>query len=253
MAAIAAAGRAGILACVLRVRQVQSGTDPAIAAFGRLQREVYFDAQQLIPGEFIPRLLEARGGPRRNFLLVAEEDGAVLGGALFHYLAEAHSGFSSFMGVSGGARGRGIARKLHEARFDVLDAAASRPVPGVFIDVVAPERVAPKHLDAERRFGYEPSHRRKVFQALGFRKVDIRYEQPVGGPGGGPLTTMDLLFCPRAPQTEQIPTRLVLETMRAYWKPWLGAERAEREVAKLRARAGGETLVLVPADAAIET
>jgi GNAT superfamily N-acetyltransferase len=233
---------------VLRIRQVRSTADPAIAEFGRLQRDVYFDAQHLIPGEFIPRLLEARGGARHDFLLVAEEEGVLLGGTLFHYLAAAHSGFSSFMGVAAAARGRGIARQLHAARFEVLDAAAERPVPGIFIDVTAPERVASEKIEAERRFGYEPSDRRKVFQALGFRKVDVRYEQPVGGPGGGPLTTLDLLFCPRDAETARIPTSLVLETMRAYWTPWLGSERAEREVAKLRSRAGGESLALVPAN-----
>jgi hypothetical protein len=28
--------------------------------------------------------------------------------------------------------------------------------------------------------------------------VDIRYEQPVGGPNGGPVTILDLLFCPHS-------------------------------------------------------
>lgn len=87
---------------------------------------------------------------------------------------------------------------------------------------------------------------------------------------GSPVTNLDLLYCPREP-AETVPTErvletegaslqkaseialpytslsLVLETMRAYWTPWLGASRAKREVEKLRRRAGGEVLRLLPA------
>lgn len=231
---------------MLEVRQVTSPLDPAIGKFGQLQRRVYFEPDMLIPPGVIRAMVSVPLAARGNFLVVAEEGGEVLGGTLFHYMARPNTGFSSFMGVAPEARGRGLARRLHEARFAVLDAAAKGRVNGVFIDVVAPERMSAAELEAERRVGSDPVQRRRVFQALGFRKVDLRYEQPVGGPGGGPVTNLDLLYCPREP-AETVATGLVLETLRAYWTPWLGPSRARREVEKLRQRAGGDVLRLLPA------
>lgn len=231
---------------MLQIRQVTSPLDPAIGKFGQLQRRVYFEPEMLIPPGVIRAMIGVRMAGRGNFLVLAEEDGEVLGGTLFHYLARPNTGFSSFMGVAQEARGRGIARKLHEARFALLDAAAGGRVRGVFIDVVAPERMSQEELEAERRVGSDPLQRRRVFQALGFRKVDIRYEQPVGGPGGGPVTKLDLLYCPREP-ADTVATELVLQTLLAYWSPWLGPARARREVEKLRQRAEGEVLgLLIP-------
>jgi hypothetical protein len=109
----------------------------------------------------------------------------------------------------------------------------------VFIDVVNPTRMTARQLDRERHVGSDPYARRRVFERLGFRQVDIRYEQPVGGPDGGPVTDLDLLFCPHQP-ADSVPTRLVVATMRAYWTPWLG-ESVDRHVAELERRARGRT------------
>jgi GNAT superfamily N-acetyltransferase len=225
----------------MRVREVTDARDPAIAAFGRMQTAAYFAPETLIPAQYIPSMLSGPTGARRNFLIVAdEEDGRVIGGALFHYLAEAGSAFSSFLGVAAEFRGRGVARVLHEERFRVLDRAAGAKVPGVFIDVVNPVRM---NRDELRRDA-DPWGRRTAFERLGFRQVDIRYEQPVGGPNGGPVTILDLLFCPHEP-ADTVPTKLVVDTMRAYWSPWL-RESAERHARELERRAGGaEVLRLI--------
>lgn len=231
---------------MIQIRQITNPLDPAIGKFGKLQRQVYFEADMLIPPTVIRAILGLGVAGRSNFLVVAEEAGEVLGGTFFHYLKQPNSGFSSFMGIAVQARGQGITRKLHQARFEVLDKAAGGAVNGIFIDVVDPERMSAEELEEERQVNSDPVHRRQAFQALGFRKVNLRYEQPVGGPGGGPVTNMDLLYCPRQPG-DSIPTALVLETMQAYWSPWLGASRAKREVDKLRKRAGGEALALLSA------
>lgn len=249
------------------VRQVTSPLDPAIGAFGRLQRQVYFESEMLIPPTIIRAMLGVPMTGRGNFLVLAEQDGEVIGGTFFHYMRRPNTGFSSFMGIAQSSRGQGVARKLHQARFAVLDEAAGGKTEGVFIDVVAPERLTPKEIADEHKVGSDPVHRRQVFAALGFRRVDIRYEQPVGGPPppsrppspngerveaddlnrmGWPVTNMDLLYCPRQP-AETVPTERVLGTMRAYWTPWLGVGRAEREAEKLRERAGGAELRLLPA------
>jgi GNAT superfamily N-acetyltransferase len=222
------------------LREVRDPNDPAIAAFGSMQRAAYFAPETLIPAEYIPLMLGGSGEAfsRHNHLVVAESGGQVVGGTLFHWLASPRVGFSSFMGIDRAFRRRGIARRLHEERFRILDRDAGGRAPGVFIDVVNPTRLSPEELERERRAGSDPWERRRVFEHLGFRQVGLRYEQPVGGPGGGPVTTLDLLFCPRDP-TDSIPTALVVSTMRAYWEGWLGDARAERSAAELGARAGG--------------
>ena len=228
----------------LVVREVTDPHDPAIAGFGRMQRAAYFAPETLIPAEYVPQMLGGSGqtGSRRNFLIVAEIDGQVVGGTLFHWLAEAGSGFSSFMGVDQQLRRRGIARRMHEERFRVLDRAAGGRAPGVFIDVVNPSRMSPRELDRERRAGSEPWDRRRAFARLGFGQVDIRYEQPVGGPNGGPVTILDLLYCPHEP-AESVSTSLVVATMQAYWSPWLGQTAARRHARELESRAEGRTML----------
>lgn len=223
------------------LRRVTDPQDPALAAFGRLQEAVYFEPEMLIPARYIAQMLGQQGGARQNFLLVAEEGGQLLGGTLFHYLPAARSAFSSFLGVGRAARGRGVARALHEERMRLLAQAAGHPV-GVFIDVASPQRLSERERAREVAVGMDPRQRRAVFQALGFRTVDLPYAQPVGGEHGGPLTTLDLLYCPPLP-AERVAVQLVADTMRAYWTPWLGAARAEREAAQLAEAAGGRAEV----------
>ena len=233
----------------MRLRQVSDPLDPAIAAFGKLQEGAYFEPDMLIPARYIgpmlgEQVLGAAGG-RRNFLLVAEgEDGALLGGTLFHFLAPPEIGFSSFMAVERASRGQGVARRLHEGRFRLLDEAAGGGVPGVFIDVVNPARLSGEEFAREQAVGSDPFARRRAFARLGFLQLDVRYEQPLGGPNGGPVTSMDLLFCPHVPwHPSGLPTQLVADTMRAYWTPWMGPERAASYAAELAARANGRAEV----------
>lgn len=226
--------RACRASAVISIREVTDPDDPGLKAFGKLQRAVYFEPDALIPGEWLGRMLEFGSEERHNFVLLAESDSTVVGGTVFHYLAEPNSGFSSFMGVALEARGQGVARQLHDARWSVLR--GQGPVEGVFIDVVNPTRLSEKELAREKAVGSDPWIRRRVFAHLGFRQVDIRYEQPVGGPNGGPVTNLDLLVCPPVP-AETVPTDLVVNTMLAYWQPWLGDQRARRHANELRRRA----------------
>jgi GNAT superfamily N-acetyltransferase len=221
-----------------RIREVTDPHDAAIAGFGLMQAAAYYAPESLIPASYVPRMLEGDTGSRRNFLLVAEDDQrGVIGGALFHWLAEAGTGFSSFLGVDRAFRGRGVARAIHAERFRVLDRAAGGHAAGVFIDVVNPTRLSAKDAERERRVGSDPWGRRAAFERLGFRQVDIRYEQPVGGPNAGPVTNLDLLYCPHEP-AEVVATSLVVATMRAYWSPWLG-QAADHHAAVLQSRAHG--------------
>jgi GNAT superfamily N-acetyltransferase len=226
----------------MEIRRITNPIDPAVTAFVNMQNSVYFDPDALIPAGAIRMMLSIPMTGRRNFLIVVEENGKLLGGVIFHYLKKPNVGFSSFMGTSLEARGKGLGRKLHEARFAALDEAAGGKVEGVFLDSVAPERLTQEELGAERRVGSDPVVRRDVFQHLGFRKVAIRYEQPVGGSDGGPVTNMDLLFCPRE-SVDAIPTNLVVETMQGYWLPWLGPMAARHHAKMLKRWANGEKML----------
>ncbi len=217
-----------------------SPIDPAISAFVALQNTVYYEPDALIPGGAIRMMLSVPMVNRANVLLVAEEGDTLLGGVIFHYLKKPNVGFSSFMGTSLEARGKGVGRKLHEARFATLDEIAGKRVEGVFLDSVAPERLTAEELEAERRVNSDPVARRDIFQHLGFRKVTIRYEQPIGGPNGGPVTNMDLLFCARERVTT-IPTDLVIATMQSYWLPWLGPIAAKHHAKVLKSWANGQS------------
>lgn len=224
----------------MEIRRVTSPVDPAIGAFVKLQNSVYYEPDALIPGGAIRMMLSVPMVKRANVLLVAEEGDTLLGGVIFHYLQKPNVGFSSFMGTSLEARGKGVGRKLHEARFATLDEIAGKKVEGVFLDSVAPERLTEEEFEAEHKVHSDPVARRNVFQHLGFRKVVIRYEQPIGGPNGGPVTNMDLLFCPREPR-DTIPTELVVSTMQAYWMPWLGPIAAKHHAKVLRGWANGQS------------
>ena len=227
------------------LRRITTANDPAIASFGALQERTYFEPDMLIPASIIGQMLEWSNRDRENVLLVLEDSGRVVAGTLFHFLRKTNVGFSSYLAVDQDFRGQGLARKLHQARFAVLDEIAGEMVKGLFIDVVNPNRLSSEELELEHGVGSDPSTRLKAFSSLGFKRVDVRYEQPVGGENGGAVTNMDLLFCPREALTF-IPTKLVVETMRTYWTPWLGAKMALLESKKLEARANAETIALLP-------
>lgn len=227
------------------IRRVADPRDPALAAFGSLQERTFADPELLIPPEVLPGMLARRSTQRRNYMLVAEQGEVVVGGAIFHYFPGVNTGFSSFLAVAPEVRGQGVARRLHEARFALLDEEAGRSVAGLFIDVLAPERMSPAEVAAEQAVGADPLLRRRIFDRLGFRKVDVAYYQPPDEPGAEPITTMDLLCCPRTP-AEWVAAELVAATMHAYWTPWLGREAADTHAAQLRRRCGGDRVRLLP-------
>ncbi|WP_161883379.1 GNAT family N-acetyltransferase [Deinococcus alpinitundrae] len=228
-------------------RRVTDPSDPALSAFGRIQEASYYAPDMLIPAEYFGQMIAQTGRDqasdgRENVILVAENGGEVIGGTLFHLLPSG-AGFSSFMGVAQSARGTGAASALHVARMQIIREAG---LAGVFADAVHVETLSAADLAAEVRVGSDPQLRRVKLGALGFRTVDIPYWQPVGGPDGGPLMDLDLLYCPLTP-ADRVPLQLVSETMRAYWQSWLGTERARREAEALAGRSGADPVALLPA------
>ena len=228
----------------LELRRITDPTDPAIALFGALQEATYFEPEMLIPASFIGQMLQWSDSSRSNHLIVLEDQRRVVAGTLFHYLAKQKIGFSSYLAVAPAQRGQGLARQLHEARAALLEEISGGSYHGVLIDVVNPTRLSAHELELERSVGSDPVNRLRVFSSLGFKRVDVRYEQPVGGENGGPVTNMDLLLCPRE-LVESVSTALIVAAMLTFWTPWLGLKTAQAAAKALEARAGGSELALI--------
>ncbi|WP_261663194.1 GNAT family N-acetyltransferase [Deinococcus sp. Marseille-Q6407] len=227
----------------ITVRRITDPNDPALDAFAQVQQSSYYAPDTLIPPQMFPELVAGRGAGRLDRLLVVQNAGGeVLGGTLYHLLPGA--GFNSFMGVAAPARGLGVGRALHRA--SLADAAAHGRA-GMFADSVYAARQSPAERAAEQRTGTDAQQRRQALHALGLRAVDLAYWQPVGGPDGGPIQDLDLLYAPPDPQQSTVALALVLEVLGAYWHGWLGEKRTAAELAGLRARAGGDELALLPA------
>ncbi|GAA5437759.1 GNAT family N-acetyltransferase [Deinococcus aquaticus] len=238
-----------------QLRHVTDPGDPAIAAFGRVQEASYYAPDMLIPPEVFGHLITRRDPVREDRLLVAQTaDGEVLGGTLYALLPlpgdVRGAVFNSFMAVTRAARGLGVGRALHRA---TLDGARQAGLRGVFADSVHPSRQDAADRAAEAATGVDPAARRAALHALGLRTVDLPYWQPVGGPDGGPLTDLDLLYHPldpdemnpdemspdeMSPDDRSVPLALVTGVLRAYWTGWLGGERAQAEAQALAGRAG---------------
>lgn len=221
------------------LRHVTDPRDPAIAAFGRVQQASYYAPDMLIPPEVFAHLVTRRTPGREDRLLVAQTpEGEVLGGTLYALLPLPGSlrgaGFNSFMAVTRAARGLGVGRAVHDETLRVVRDAG---LAGMFADSVHPTRQNAEDRAAEAATGVDPAGRRAALHALGLRTVDLPYWQPVGGPDGGPLTDLDLLFQPARP-AQTVPLALVTGTLRAYWSGWLGAGRAQAEAQALADRAG---------------
>ncbi len=229
---------------LLELRHITDPLDPAIASFGALQEATYFDAEMLIPASIIGQMLTWSDSSRSNHLIVIEDAGRVVAGTLFHYLATPRIGFSSYLAVAPAQRGQGLARRLHDARAALLEEISNGACQGVLIDVVNPTRLSADERELERGVGSDPVNRLQVFSSLGFKRVDVRYEQPVGGEDGGPVTNMDLLFCPRD-AVDGVPTALIVAAMLEFWTPWLGVKTAQAAAKALETRAGGGELALI--------
>ncbi|WP_019010675.1 N-acetyltransferase [Deinococcus aquatilis] len=213
------------------VRRVTDPTDPALPAFGRVQDESYYDPDSLMPPQMFPRLVS---GPRNRVLVAEDSGGQVLGGTVFHLMEGA--GFTSFTGVARQAQGRGVGWALHAAKLEEVRAAG---LAGIFADSVFGGRQDEADRKAEAEAGSSATARRAALHAWGLRTVDIPYWQPVGGPNGGPLTDLDLLYQP-LDGSDTVSLTLVTQTLQTYWNGWLGQKRAAQEAQALADRAHAE-------------
>src|SRR5207248_10630127 len=130
-------------------------------------------------------------------VLVAEDEGRLIGGSVFSYVPASSCGFSEYLVLEDSRRRQGLGRKLFNARRAILDESANRyrevRCRGIFSEVDSPERTLPELLAADIM---DPHARLRIFGHLGFRRVDAQYVQPPLGPGKQAVDYLDLLFAP---------------------------------------------------------
>jgi GNAT superfamily N-acetyltransferase len=239
-----------------RLRQIESPADADLADLSALMNATFPDPNTVLGLDRMQEFLAANrpGAARRFCVLVATDpgsDGAVIGGSVFSYVTRANCGFSEYMLVSGRVRGTGIGRLLFDARKDVLDSEARRlgheACHGVFIEVDHPDRVPADLAAMEAETALEGWARLRLFDHLGFRRVDVPYVQPPLAPDKQPIDYMDLLFAPwqaQAAANARIPSGWLVDTLEAIWSAWTPATAVEH-LQRLRQRIPAESVPLV--------
>jgi GNAT superfamily N-acetyltransferase len=239
------------------LKQIESPDDPDLARLSELMDVTFADPNIVLGVDRMREFLAANrpGAARRFFVLVATDpvrDGAVVGGSVFSYVARSRCGFSEYIVVDRPVRGAGLGRLLFDARKEVLDGEARREgrggCRGLFIEADNPLRLPADLAAIERETAMEALERLRLFDHLGFRRVDAPYVQPPLASDKQPIDYLDLLFAPwHSAATARIPTQWVLDTLAAIWSAWaptLAADHLER----LRSRISSEDVALLPTD-----
>lgn len=231
--------------------------DPRLAALASLLQRTFSDPNSVLGLDRLQEFLAAdpHAMGRSFHVLVGEDDnGRVIGGSVFSYVPRANCGFSEYLVLEPEARGRGVGRMLFDRRRQILDdLAARRPAAtsgalgcnGLFIEVDSPERSPPDMLAAERESAMDVHQRLRVFDHLGFRRVDLAYVQPPLGPNKAAVTYLDLLFAPwHTAAASAIPVAWIVETLEPIWRAWTASSsETDAYLSRLRDRFRAASLV----------
>jgi GNAT superfamily N-acetyltransferase len=244
----------------MHVKQINSPDDPDLADLSALMDITFPDPNSVLGLDRMREFLAANrpGASRRFCILVATDPrraGAVVGGSVFSHVVRSNCGFSEYILADPAARGRGLGRQLFEARKEILDTEARRlghdACWGVFIEVDNPERLPAHFAAAERETALDSWARLRLFDHLGFRRVEVPYVQPPLAPDKQAVDYMDLLFAPWHPAavaSARIPAGWIFETLEAVWSAWTAStETAALYLANLRPRVRGAEVALLPA------
>ena len=176
--------------------------DPAVTALSELLERTLADPDTLLGSANVREFLTESNPERVFFVLVARRGDTVVGGSVFSYVIASNCGFSEYIVTGAEERGTGLGRRLFDARKAVLDARARMyghdACSGLFIEVDSPARTPTALLDAERTSALDAWERLRIFDHLGFRRVEVQYVQPPLAPGKHAVEYLDLLFAPWA-------------------------------------------------------
>jgi GNAT superfamily N-acetyltransferase len=244
----------------IAIRRLVDPDDPALGDFSELLHATFADPDTVLELERMQAFLARAQPPQqpphsdgeRVFsIIVAEHDGAVLGGALFSYVPATNCGFSEYLVARKAQHGHGLGRRLFDARRAILDAQARQAgqtaCRGVFIEADNPGRTPPGVLAQERQTAMDAVMRLRMFAHFGFWRVDMAYVQPPLGQGKEPVTYLDLLFAPwseAVQSTRRVPVAWVLGTLGPVWASW-APERVQADLSVLREQLGQQPLRLI--------
>jgi hypothetical protein len=219
----------------LTLREITAPDDPHLAGLSRLMERVFADPNTVLGLDRLAAFLSADPQPsRRHFHVLAALDGSdhVVGGSVFSYVPRSNCGFSEYIVSDASMRGVGLGRRLFDRRKAILDADArergQQRCRGLFIEADDPERTPEAFVVAERHTALDPSERLRLFDHLGFLRVDVPYVQPPLAPGKQPIDYLDLLFAPWQPgaaDQRRMPAAWIFDTLAPVWSAWSPATR----------------------------
>ena len=230
--------------------EITDAADPRLPRLAALLSRTFPDPNTVLGLERIQEFLQANraDGARRFCVLVAEHNASIVGATIFSYVTGSNCGFSEYIVVDPAHRGLGLGRQLFDARKAVLDAEALRRgtarCHGVFIEVDSPTRTPPDLAQAERETAVDAWQRLRIFDHLGFRRVEVPYVQPPLAPDKQAIDYLDLLFAPWASDSWWIPSEWVFDTVEAIWSAW-SPRTCASHLARLRSAVRGRRVALL--------
>ena len=232
------------------MKEITDPADPRLPGLAALLSGTFADPNTVLGLDRIREFLQANpaDGPRRFCVLVAEHNASLVGATIFSYVVRSNCGFSEYIVVDPAHRGRRLGRRLFDARRAVLDAEALRrghhACHGVFIEVDSPTRTPPELAKAERQTALDVWQRLRIFDHLGFRRVDVPYVQPPLAADKHAIDYLDLLFAPWASEPHRIPSEWVFDTLEAIWSAW-SPRTCASHLARLRSAVPGPHVALL--------
>jgi GNAT superfamily N-acetyltransferase len=240
-----------------QLKEIDRPDDPHLAMVYELMSATLADPNIVLGLDRMQEFLLANraNGPRRFCVLAAipaETPGVVTGATIFSYVASSNCGFSEYIVAAKEARGAGVGRLLFDGRKAVLDAEARQRgagrCRGLFIEVEHPDRTPAEFVAAEQESALDPWERWRLFDHLGFWRVDVPYVQPPLAEGKAAVDYLDLMFAPwqasiRA--ARRLPTAWVLETLEPILASWAPLTYRPH-YARLAARLAHPDVALLP-------
>jgi GNAT superfamily N-acetyltransferase len=232
------------------LKEITHPADPRLPGLAALLRRTFPDPNTVLGLERIQEFLQANraDAPRRFCVLVAEQNASIVGATIFSYVVRSNCGFSEYILVDPAHRGVRLGRRLFDARKAVLDTEALRrghhACHGVFIEADNPTRTPPALAEAERETALDVWQRLRIFDRLGFRRVDVPYVQPPLAPDKHAVDYLDLLFAPWASDPQWIPSGWVFDTVEAIWSAW-SPRTCASHLARLRSAVRGPHVALL--------
>jgi len=181
--------------------------------------------------------LKAQGWYGRNnyHILLAEEDGRPVAGAILDYLAEANAGVLEFLVVAPHRRGVGLGTRVLGQAEQQLEQDAQRAGAGG-VDCIAAEINDP-FLPASVRDNIDPFDRTAIWAAWGFGVLDFPYVQPALSVAQKPVSCLLLgvkIFRPE--YREGVPTPTVDTIVHEYlrWAMRIETPESNTEFQEIR-------------------